>query len=197
VRVAVFDQPTGQPNDGELPNRTGFGFIVTNSGTVLTAGGLVTGGTKVAVVLSDGRTLPATTVVVDPLNEVAVLQVKGGRLPSVPLGRSGDLRVGDPLVALGDPVAGEVVGTVRATGAATGGELVTDARPSGPLRAGLPLLNVRGEAVGIVTLRSDAGRGTSLDFAVPIDRARRVLRDLKPSTHEVARDAFPGAASDR
>jgi S1-C subfamily serine protease len=197
VRVRVVDRPTGRPAAGGRPDRTGFGFIVTESGTILTTGRLIAGATNVAVVLSDGRTLPATTVAIDPLSELAVLQVKGARLRAVPLGRSGDLRVGDPLVALGDRVSGEVVGTVRATGAATGGELVTDARPAGELRAGLPLLNVRGEAVGIVTHTSDASRGAPLDFAVPIDRAKRVLRDLGRSAHGVAGDASPDVPSDR
>jgi S1-C subfamily serine protease len=115
------------------------------------------------------------------LNDLAVLQVKEGRLRAVLLGSSGDLRIGDPLIALGDPVTGEAVRTVRATGIATGGDLVTDGRPSGQLRAGLPLVNLRGEAVGIVTHTSEPGNGAILEFAVPIDRAKRVLRDLRPA----------------
>ena len=169
----------------------GFGFVVDESGIVLTAGRLVAGATKVAVVLPDGRRLPVTGVVVDSLNDLAVLQVKEGRLRAVLLGSSGDLRIGDPLIALGDRVTGETVGTVRATGTATGGDLVTDGRPSGQPRAGLPLLNVRGEAVGIVTHTSEPGNGATLEFAVPIDRAKRVLRDLRPAT------APQGTISDR
>jgi S1-C subfamily serine protease len=170
---------------------------VNESGVVLTTGRLVTGATKVAVVLPDGRTLPVTGVVIDALNDLAVLQVREGRLRAVPLGSSGDLRVGDPLIALGGPVTGETVGTVRATGTATGGDLVTDARPTGQLRAGLPLLNARGEAVGIVTHTSEVGGGTTLDFAVPIDRAKRVLRGLRPATHGAPRDSSPDVNSDR
>jgi S1-C subfamily serine protease len=192
VRVAVVDRSS--TGDGGRPTHAGFGFVVSEGGTVLTAGRLVTGETKVAVVLPDGRTLPVTTVVLDPLSDLAVLQVRGERLRAVSLGRSGDLRVGDPVVGLGEP--GEVMGTVRATGAATGGDLVTDARAGGVGRAGLPLLNVRGEAVGIVTHTSAAGRSAPLDFAVPIDRAKRVLRDFEPAP-EVTRGAFPPVVSDR
>ena len=117
----------------------------------------------------------------DSLNDLAVLQAKERRLRAVLLGSSGDLRIGDPLIALGDPATGETVRTVRATGIATGGDLVTDARGSGQLRAGSPLLNVRGEAVGIVTHTSEPGNGATLEFAVPDHRAKRVLRDLGPA----------------
>ena len=174
----------------------GFGFVVAESGIVLTAGRLVAGATKVAVVLPDGRRLPVTGVVIDSLNDLAVLQVEG-RLRAVPLGSSGDLRVGDPLIALGGSTSDGVIGTVRATGAANGGDLVTDARRTGQLRAGLPLLNVRGEAVGIVTHTSGASSGAALDFAVPIDRAKRVLRGLAPAAPGAPRDSFSVVNLDR
>ena len=175
----------------------GFGFVVDENGTVLTAGRLVAGATKVTVVLPDGRRLPVTGVVVDSLNDLGVLQVKEGRLRAVPLGSSGDLRVGDPLIALGGSTADGVVGTVRATGTANGGDLVTDARRTGQVRAGLPLLNVRGEAVGIVTHTSEASSGATLDFAVPIDRAKRVLRGLPPAAAGAPRDSFSFVNLDR
>lgn len=197
VRVETVYPFAGQPGDGGPPSRTGFGFVVGENGLVLTPGRLVTRATRVTVVLPDGRALPATMVATDPLNDLAVLQVKEGQLRAVPLGRSGDLKVGDALVGLGGPVAGEVVGTVRATGTATGGDLVTDARRVGELRAGLPLLNVRGEAVGIVMSTSEAGSGGTLAFAVPIDRAKRVLRDLGPATDGTERGASRDVTSDR
>jgi S1-C subfamily serine protease len=196
VRVEAVHRVTGQ-SEGPWTSRTGFGFVVDENGIVLTAGRLVIGAVRVAIVLPGGRTLPVTAVTVDPLNDVAVLQVNEGRLQAIPLGSSSDLRVGDPLVALAGPVSGETVGTVRATGTATGGELVTDARPTGQPRAGLPLLNVRGEAVGVVTHTSEAGSDPTLDFAVPIDRAKRVLRDLRPAPRGTARGALPDANFDR
>jgi S1-C subfamily serine protease len=197
VRVAAVHQVTERPGEGGQPSPGGFGFVVNEKGIVLTAGRLVTGATKVAVSLPDGRTLPVTTVVIDPLNDLAVIQVRGERLRAVPLGNSSDLRVGDPLIALGGPVAGEAVGTVRATGTATGGDLVTDAHLTGQPRAGLPLLNIRGEAVGIVTRTNDAGSGTAFDFAIPIDRAKRVLREFEPVADRPPRGASPDGTSDR
>ena len=58
---------------------------------------------------------------------------------------------------------------------------MTDARATGQPRVGLPLVNVRGEAVGVVTRTGEAGTGTVLDYAVPIDRAKRLLRGLEPA----------------
>jgi serine protease Do len=178
VRVEAVHPVTGQPAGGGPPSRFGFGFIVSENGHVLTPGRLVTHATRVTVTLPDGRVLPATTVVADTLSDLAVLQVKQEGLQAVRLGRSDELKVGDALIALGGSVAGDVVRTVRATGNATGGNLVTDARLAGELRVGLPLVSVHGEVVGIVTYTSEPGSGVTLDFAVPIDRAKRVLRDL-------------------
>jgi S1-C subfamily serine protease len=194
VRVTA-SKPAARRGDVGGANRTGFGFVVNENGIVLTAGRLVAGAAKVAVVLPDGRTLSADTVVIDPLNDLAVLQVSEGRLRAIPLGSSGDLRVGDPLITLFGSVGGEGVGTVRATGSANGGDLVADARPTGQPRSGLPLLNVRGEAVGIVTHTSEAGGG--LSFAVPIDRAKRVLRGLGPAARVAPTLASPDGTSDR
>jgi S1-C subfamily serine protease len=197
VRVAAFDEPALRSGHSGPPSRSGFGFVVNENGIVLTARRLVTDATKVGVVLPDGRMLPVTTVAIDPLNDLAVLLVKAGGLRAVPLGSSGELRVGDPVIALGGPVVGATAGTLRATGAATGGDLVTDARATGQPRAGLPLLNVRGEAVGLLTHTSEADSGTALEFAVPIDRAKRLLRDLGPAAHGTPKAASPDVTSDR
>jgi S1-C subfamily serine protease len=197
VRVTAFQELPGRSGDDGRPGRSGYGFIVTESGIVLTAGRLVAGATRVAVILPDGRTLPVTLLSLDPLNDLAVLQVKGGRLQPIPLGSSGRLSVGDPLIALGGAVVSDAAVTVRATGNATGGDLVTDARPTGQARVGLPLLNVRGEAVGVVTHTSQAGPGAPLDFAVPIDRAKPLLRGLGGAAHAAARDLSSKVPSDR
>jgi S1-C subfamily serine protease len=198
VRVAAFQAiPGGSVEDGR-PSRSGYGFVVTENGILLTAGRLVAGATRVTVILPDGRTLPVTPLSLDPLNDLAVLQVKGERLQPIPLGSSGRLSVGDPLIALGGTMVSEAAVTVRATGTSTGGDLVTDARPTGQARVGLPLLNVRGEAVGIVTHTSQAGPGAApLDFAVPIDRAKPLLRGLGTAAHAAARDLSSNVPSDR
>ena len=90
VRVEAVDRVAVQRSgDGGGTTRTGFGFVVSESGIILTAGRLVAGATKVAVVLPDGRTVPVTAVAMDSLNDLAVLQVKERRLRAVLLGSSG------------------------------------------------------------------------------------------------------------
>jgi S1-C subfamily serine protease len=196
VRVATYQDLPGRSDNGPA-SRSGFGFVVHGKGMVLTAGRLVANAKKVMVVLQNGRALPVTRVEIDPLNDLAVLQVTAGDLPAVPMGSSGELRVGDKVIALGGPVSAGTVGTVRATGAATGGHLAIDARPTGQPDAGLPLLNVRGEVIGILTDASPTGSRTAIEFAVPIDRAKRLLRDPGPAPYRAQGDAAPIAASGR
>ena len=197
VRVATFHGPPGSPDDGGPPSRSGFGFVVDQNGIVLTAGRFVAGARKVEVVLQDGRTLAATPVVIDPLNNVAVLQVKAGQLRAVSMGSSGELRVGDRVITIGGPVIRGTVGTVRGTGAATGGDLAVDTRPTGQPHAGLPLLNVRGEVIGILTDASQTGSGPAIEFAVPIDRAKRLLRNLGPFSYKAQGGALPSVTGNR
>jgi S1-C subfamily serine protease len=197
VGVATYQDLPGSSDDNGPPSRSGFGFIVHGSGTVLTAGRLVANAKKVTVVLQDGRTLPVTRVTIDPLNDLAVLQVSAGHLRAVPMGSSDELRVGDKVIALGGPVIRGTVGTVHATGAATGGGLAIDARPTGQPHAGLPLLNSRGEAIGILTDASPTGSGTAIEFAVPIDRAKRLMRDPGPAPYRAQENAFPNGTSGR
>jgi S1-C subfamily serine protease len=197
VRVAAFHGVGGRSDDSGPPSRSGFGFVVNENGILLTAGRLVSDATKVAVILQDGRTLPIATVAIDPLNDVAVLQVRTGGLSAVRLGSSGELEVGDKVIALGGPVVDGIVGTLRATGAATGGDLVTDARPSGQVRTGLPLLNIRGEVIGVLNTTTSSGDGGVFERAVPIDRVKRLLRDLGPVAAETTKAASPAFGSDR
>jgi S1-C subfamily serine protease len=197
VRVTAFQELAGGAVDDGRPGRSGYGFVVTEDGILLTAGRLVAGATRLTVLLPDGRTLPVTSLSLDPLSDLAVLHVRGGRLQPIPLGSSGRLSVGDPLIALGGAGVSEAAVTVRATGTATGGDLVTDARPTGQARVGLPLLNVRGEAVGVVTHTRQAGPGAPLDFAVPIDRAKPLLRGLGTAARAAGRDLFSNVPSDR
>jgi serine protease Do len=158
------------------PNARGLGFVVDSSGFIVTSDRLVSGGRSLAVRLHDGRTLPVRVVARDSLSGVAVLKVDASGLPAIALGSSGSLRVGDPVLALntgGGAPAEATAGTVSATGTATGGDLATDL-PGGPARAGAPLLNAAGEAVGIAT-----GAAGARMAAIPIDRVKPVLLDLR------------------
>ena len=161
----------------------GLGFVVDPSGYVVTSEQLVRGARSVVVELPGGRRLPVTDIRRDPLFDVAILKVDAMALPYVTLGQSGALKVGEPVVAIGGPrdrEGGETLLHVISTGAATGGDLATDAAI--PHQAvGGPLVNSDGYAVGIATASepSAQGRGGSIGRAVPIDRAKHILRDLR------------------
>jgi S1-C subfamily serine protease len=158
--------------------RAGAGFVVDPAGYIVTSNRLVTGARAIEVTLHDGRTLPVTLVGRDPLTDIAVLKVAASGLHTARLGTSSGLRIGDPVVAVGKRrgrPAEVTVGAIRATGAATGGDLALDV-PVAPDSAGAPLLNARGEVVAVATgTRGTAGQ------AVPIDRVKPMLRDLTRS----------------
>ena len=112
----------------------------------------------------------------DTLSDVAILKVEASGLPSIALGESRSLRVGETVVAVGaaeDGESGVAAGVITATGLATGGDLALDLSPR-PERTGSPVLNVRGEVVGM----SAGAAGTSSSAAVPVDRMKPILREV-------------------
>ena len=113
---------------------------------------------------------------------MAILKVDAMALPYVALGQSGGLKVGEAVVAVGSPRDrdGETLLHVTSTGVATGGNLATDA-PIPSQTVGGPLINSDGHAVGIATTSEQHGqyRDGSVGRAVPIDRVKPILRDLR------------------
>jgi len=179
VAVRAVAPPGGRGQGG------GLGFVVDPGGFVVTSHRLVEGARALEVALADGRRLPVTLVARDPLSDLAVLKVDGRDLPAVALGESGALRVGEPVVAPGPGPEGAAVATGRitATSHATGGDLALELSP-GSSRIGAPVLNGRGEVVGMSTA---AGAHAG---AVPIDRVKPILRALQ---RRAAASGDPGA----
>jgi serine protease Do len=171
--------PALQPGDDARRSRPprGLGVVVDRSGYILTTNAVARGTGALDVELADGRRLSVVFIARDPLNDIAILKVDGSGLLALALGDSSTLRTGDIVATVG-PRAGQMGSVTRivATGAATGGNLVTDARVAAG--HGGPLINVRGEVVGILAA---SGRGGTTTTAVPIDRAKAILRDLKVS----------------
>jgi serine protease Do len=160
------------------PGRRDRGFVVDGRGYVLTSDEVVRGATVIEVTLHDGRRLMAVLVAEDPLNGFAVLKVKATGLPAIALGDSQALTAGEPVLVIGDRRGSDptlTVATIRATGAATGGNLAVDL-PVSRQGSGGPLLNRFGQAVGIVI--DSAVATPTLTFAVPIDRVKPILRRL-------------------
>jgi serine protease Do len=151
---------------------------------------------KVVVTLPDGSDLSATVLGEDPLTDIAVLRVKRDKLPTVTLGHSTDLMIGEWVVALGNPYAyllgnsepTVTVGVVSATGRniLPGGDqtglyldmIQTDAAIN-PGNSGGPLTNALGEVVGVnSSIFSSTGGSVGLGFAIPIERAVRVADEI-------------------
>jgi putative serine protease PepD len=164
---------------------TGSGFVIDRLGHILTNNHVVAAGGTVNVVLQSGRRVPATVVGRDASTDLAVLKVANPTgLEPLTLGRSSDAAVGEPVLAVGSPLG--LSGTVTAgivsalnrevrLGSQRGTALQTDA-PINPGNSGGPLVNARGEVIGVNTAIATLGSQGSIGigFAIPIDRAAQV-----------------------
>ncbi|MBW3570590.1 MAG: Do family serine endopeptidase [Gemmatimonadetes bacterium] len=189
-----FPMPPGPQGPQES---SGSGFLISEDGYIITNNHVVADADQINVILSDNRQLRARLVGRDPLTDVAVIKVEGERFPAVRLGRSDDVQIGEWVLAIGNPLdLGTTVtsGIVSAQGrslrnliGANAGEngawaiedfVQTDA-PINPGNSGGPLVNLRGEVVGVNSaIASPTGLYTGYGFAVPIDLARKVADDL-------------------
>ena len=170
-------------------NQTGIGsgVIVSPEGILLTNNHVVEQAGEIAVRLQDGREVQAEVVGTDPETDLAVLRIKLDRLPAITLGRSQDLRVGDVLLAIGNPfnvgqtVTAGIVSALRRNGLGLStfeSFIQTDAAIN-PGNSGGALVNARGELVGINTaIYSRTGGSNGIGFAVPVDVAQRVMENL-------------------
>jgi serine protease Do len=171
---------------------SGSGFLIDRDGLILTNNHLIAAAQRITVTLADGRSFRAELVGADAAIDVALLRVDGGHdLPTAPLGNSDDLRVGEWVCAIGNPlgyVHSVTVGVVSFVGRklfdpSLDDYIQTDAAINFG-NSGGPLINSRGEVVGINS--ADSPRSSSIGFAVPINQAVAVLPQLK-STGRVSR----------
>jgi Do/DeqQ family serine protease len=171
---------------------TGSGFIISSDGKILTNSHVVDGADRVTVTFKDGRTLEGTVLGEDTLTDVAVIQVQGSRLPSLALGNSDQIRPGEWVIAIGNPLGLDntvTAGIISATGRSSGEVGVGDKRVDfiqtdaaiNPGNSGGPLLNLKGEVIGMNTAIIRGAQG--LGFSIPINRvqeiANRLIRDGK------------------
>jgi len=181
-------QPRMQPRSTpRSQGGIGSGVIIDAAGVVLTNNHVVAGGGKVIIRTQDGREFVATEVLTDPQTDIAVLKFSGdGNLVAAPLGDSDQTQVGDWVVALGQPfglestvTAGIVSAKDRGIGITARENFIQTDAAINPGNSGGPLVNLRGEVVGINTAISSRGGGNNgVGFAVPSNLASWVSAQL-------------------
>jgi len=165
----------------------GSGVIIDGAkGLVLTNAHVISGATEVTARLKDGREFEARLVGANPDFDVAVLKLeKAGNLPQAEMGDSSDIMIGETVVAIGNPLGyahtvttGVVSAVNRSLRSESGtyADLIQTDAAINPGNSGGPLVNVHGEVVGVnIAIRADA---EGIGFAIPINKARRVVREL-------------------
>ncbi|AUT03438.1 serine protease [Nostoc sp. CENA543] len=189
----VFRRFFGDSLQGQMPQEQlrglGSGFIIDKSGLILTNAHVVDKADRVTVRLKDGRTFDGKVQGIDEVTDLAVVKINAGSsLPVAPLGVSSNVQVGDWAIAVGNPLGFDntvtlgIVSTLKRSSAQVG---ITDKRLDfiqtdaaiNPGNSGGPLLNDKGEVIGINTaIRADA---MGIGFAIPIDKAKAIADKLQ------------------
>jgi len=186
--------PSNHPQlpDAEQPRGVASGFVLSADGYIMTNAHVVDGADEVVVTLTDKREFKAKIIGADKRSDVAVVKIEASGLPAVKVGDVSSLRVGQWVVAIGSPFGFEntvTAGIVSAKQRDTGDYLSfiqTDVAIN-PGNSGGPLINMRGEVVGINSqIYSRSGGSMGISFSIPIDEAIRVSEQLR-STGRVTR----------
>ncbi|MGH7582166.1 MAG: trypsin-like peptidase domain-containing protein [Gemmatimonadales bacterium] len=190
-----------QPNDApQYEHSSGSGFIVSNDGYILTNNHVIDGASKVTVKLLDGRSYTAKIIGTDKNTDIGVLKIDATGLVPAALGSSDATRVGEWVLAIGNPLGNELTFTVTQGIVSAKGRTQLDLGDNNnPKRiqdfiqtdavinrgnSGGPLINARGEVIGINSaIASGTGYYTGYAFAVPIDLARKVMDQLVAHGH--------------
>ncbi len=200
--VRRYNNPFQNPFFGyfDIPYRQdvqsiGTGLIIDERGYIVTNGHVVEGATSITVILNDGRNLDAELIGLDSVHDVAVVKISGEDLPVARLGDSESLIIGEWAIAVGNPyaylikdsrpsVSVGVISAVERNFAGIGeGKIYkrmiqTDAAIN-PGNSGGPLVNIEGEVIGLNTfIFSETGESVGIGFAIPIDRVKKIAREL-------------------
>ncbi|HEX9137375.1 MAG TPA: Do family serine endopeptidase [Nitrospirota bacterium] len=174
----------GRPPREQVRQSLGSGFIISTDGYILTNNHVVDMARDIKVALSDGRVMDAKLVGKSKEIDIALIKVEATGLPSVVLGDSDGLEVGDWVVAIGNPfglshtvTAGIVSAKGRVIGVGPYDDLIQTDAAINPGNSGGPLFNTKGEVVGINTVI--IAMGQNLGFAVPISMVKEVLPSIK------------------
>jgi serine protease Do len=185
-----FRQFQGRPAP-RVMRGLGSGFIISPDGNIVTNNHVVAGATEIKVTMSDGRNFTAKVVGRDPKTDLALVKIEARNLPVIPLGDTTSMQVGEPVMAIGNPFGLEqtvTTGIVSATGRVIGEGpyddfIQTDAAIN-PGNSGGPLINARGQAIGINSaILSRSGGSVGVGFAIPVNLAKNVITQLASGGH--------------
>ncbi|MCL2012087.1 MAG: trypsin-like peptidase domain-containing protein [Cystobacterineae bacterium] len=185
-RFFGFRHPGGPQGREPLRRGLGSGFIIDAKGLLLTNNHVVEGAVKIRVRLDDGRSFEGEVLGTDPLTDLALVKLKNvkGSLPAVKLGDSGSMRVGDWVLAIGNPFGlassvslGIVSALDRNIQAGPYDQFLQTDAAINPGNSGGPLFNLKGEVIGINT--AIVGGGSGIGFAVPSNVAKALLPQLE------------------
>ncbi len=186
------------PRRPQIEQGSGSGFIVSQDGYILTNNHVVQGADRVTVRLYDNREFTAKTVGTDPSTDVAVIKIQTTGLPTVQLGDADSTKIGNWVLAIGNPLGEAFTFTVTAGIISAKGRLLAGLNQSryaiqdfiqtdaaiNPGNSGGPLVNVRGEVIGINSaIASETGFYAGYGFAIPINLARTVMTQLISTGH--------------
>ncbi len=181
-----FGDP-GNRNRERVERSLGSGVIVREDGYILTSNHVIERASKIRVLFNDNMEYQAEIVGQDPQTDVALIKIDAKGLPALPIGSSGEMRIGDQVMAIGNPFGvGQTVtvGIVSALGRSEIGLIdyedfiQTDASIN-PGNSGGALVNMRGELIGVNTaILSRSGGSQGIGFAIPTDMARQVMDSL-------------------
>ena len=189
-----------------IPQRgTGSGIVVSRDGYVLTNNHVIENANQIEIKLSDGKNYEAELIGSDPANDIAVIKILNppDNLQVAPLGDSSTLRVGDLVIAIGNPFGLDRTATMgivsslnRSIRSEQGyiieGLIQTDASIN-PGNSGGPLVNSRGEVIGINTaILSTSGGSIGIGFAIPINRAKIIMEKIIKEDREIERRPWLG-----
>ncbi|MDM8142636.1 S1C family serine protease [Megamonas hypermegale] len=172
----------------EIDNGTGSGVIFRSDGYIVTNNHVIDGAKDITVALSDGRTLKASLIGTDPYTDLAVIKVDAENLPTAEFGDSDDIMVGEPAIAIGNPMGLEFQGSVTAgvisalnrtlnIGDNRVKLLQTDAAIN-PGNSGGALVNADGKVIGINSAKLAATGVEGMGFAIPINTVKPIIDEL-------------------
>lgn len=197
-----FGFPPGSPFDQFFHNFSqnmqpqerhalGTGFVISSDGYIVTNNHVINGADKIVVKMKGGKEYDAKVIGADKKLDVALLKVKARGLQTVKLGDSEALRVGDWVMAIGEPfgleqtvTAGIVSAKGRVIGAGPYDHFIQTDAAINPGNSGGPLFNMKGEVIGINTaIYSRSGGNLGIGFAIPVNMAKPVIEELRRTGH--------------